>query len=193
MDEGVARRLIFDSTHEVIPELNSDDFKSAHLELTLAVIEELEAIADDGAFAADCERLERLHGDHRLIWSARVRRLINQKRLDEAQALVRGRKLDEYDDAGRIAQAEFLYDAHAQEEAGRLFTQLIHQYPERRDIRMNYAKRLFADGSLLLADAVMAPVRNTFTEGTRSRALCEKAEALLALLTRLEGAPIAAY
>src|SRR5438132_14219576 len=146
MDEGVARRLIFDSTHEVIPELNSDDFKSAQFELTLAVVEELEAIADDGAFDADCDRLERLHGDHRLLWSERVRRLINQKRLEEAQTLARGRTLDEYDDAGRIAQAEFLYDAHAHEEAGQLFKQLIQQYPERRDIRMNYAKRLFADG-----------------------------------------------
>jgi glycosyltransferase involved in cell wall biosynthesis len=152
----------------------------------------LELLDDDDSFREQCEGLQRLHGDHLLLWCARIRRLIRQKHFEEARELIAARRFDEYDDAGRLAEAEFLYDAHGQQEAGELFSQLIALYPERRDISLSYAKRLFADGFVVRANELAAPVRDTFAEGTKSRTLCDKAASILGLLTKLEGVPISA-
>jgi glycosyltransferase involved in cell wall biosynthesis len=168
----------------------SEERSAADGSLTAAVAE-LEAL-DDASFEERCAALEQLHGDHFLIWGARARRLIRDKRFEDAQALIKARRFDEYDDDGRLAQAELLYDARCTEEAGTVFSQLIELYPERRDIKMAFAKRLFADGFAVRANALAAPLRHTFTEGTKSLALCDRAAAMVALLTRLEGAPIPA-
>jgi glycosyltransferase involved in cell wall biosynthesis len=159
--------------------------------LTAESVAYLEAIADDALFRVECEKLQRLHGDHHLIWCARMRRLIHLKKFEEAQEVIRGRVIEENDEIGQIARAEFLYDAQAQDEAGQLFTHLIDFFPYRREIRSCYAKRLLADGFLARADALIAPLRDSFVEGTKSHELCQKTCELLALLTRLEGAPIA--
>src|ERR1051326_492714 len=155
------------------------DTADARLASLAALIETVEALEDDDSFNAECDRLQRIHGDHHMFWSARVRRLIAQKEFDQAQALIKGRGFHEYDDAGRIAQAEFLYDARAHDDARELYTQLIGLYPNRRDIHVSYAKRLLADGFLVRAHALISPFQESFSEGTKSRALHEKAAALV--------------
>lgn len=155
-----------------------------------ATIASLEALNDD-AFYEQCEALQRIRGDHFLLWCARMRRLIRQKHFDEAQELIKTRSFDDHDEAGRLVQAELLFDARAHDDAGEIFSQLIKLFPHRRDVRMSYAKRLFAEGFLARAHALTAPLRDSFTEGTKSLALCDKTAALSGLLTKLEGGPIA--
>lgn len=152
-----------------------------------AAIEALDFGARDEVFASECGRLQLLFGDHHLIWCARVRRLIQQRRFEEAQGLARGRAVDDYDYSGRLAQAECLYDAHATDDARLLFDQLITSHPDNRNVRTSYGKRLLANGLLVQAEALLRPVTQSFGEGTKSRALCEKVAALFSLLTRLEG------
>src|SRR2546430_1333559 len=102
MSEGVERRLTFDSGHEVLPEFNGNYLCSASEALTIEVAAQLEGIASDDLFEIASKRLQQLHGDHHLIWCARVRRLIHLKRFQEAQELIRSRVIDEYDEELRI-------------------------------------------------------------------------------------------
>lgn len=151
-------------------------------------VKSLDLSLDDEAFEDECARVQGIFGDHHLLWSTRVRRLIQLKRLGEAAELASGRKIDEFDDVALIAQAELLHDARAYDAAEQIFMRLLQADPLRRDVRTAYAKRLFADGLLIKAHDLLTVVSGSLPEGSKSRALFEKADALRALLSRLEGA-----
>ena len=67
----------------------------------------------------------------------------------------------------------------------------MEAFPDRRDIRVNYAKRLLTDGFLAKAHAVLEPIQEFFAEGSKGKALWDNTTATLELLAELEQEPIA--
>jgi glycosyltransferase involved in cell wall biosynthesis len=177
---------------EIAPDRAADlEFADGGRGSDLAVeLDELAAIEDDLAFAARWTELDALHPDHASLWEARAQRLIRSKQFDEAVEWIWGREVDALDDDGLALKAGLLYDARDYERSNALFAHVLERFADRRDIRMGYAKRLFADGHLVRSHALMAPVADTLAEGTKSRALWERADSILRCLEKLEGGPI---
>lgn len=156
------------------------------LALQLAEIGNLEGAAFEGA----CASLDEAFPGRPEIWKTRVQRQIRERAYDDAVALIDARAIADSDADLLLAKAELLHDARAYDRAGELFAKLVEQFPERRDIRTLYAKRLYAEGQLAKAFGLLKPLIGTFPEGTKSHALIEKTADLLGLLTRLEGRPL---
>ena len=151
---------------------------------------ELERMEDDLGFGARWAELEALHPGHVSLWTIRAQRLIKRKQLDEAVEFIAERQFDDLDDDGLALKAGLLYDARAHDQAKAIFDRLIEQFPERRDIRLSYAKRLFVEGRLARAHALLVPVAATLAEGSKSRALWDRTSAILECVEKLEGSPI---
>ena len=148
-------------------------------------------IADHAAFEDQWGALDTEFPKHPQVWKARVQRLIKEKSYDEAIRLIDGHDFEQGpDEFYLLTKAELLHEARAYDRAGEIFDRLIERYPERRDLRTNYAKRLYLEGHLARAFNVLLPVRDCFPEGTKSFELVEKTASLLSLLTRLEGRPL---
>jgi glycosyltransferase involved in cell wall biosynthesis len=151
----------------------------------------LERIEDDSVFEARWAVLNALYPEHIEMWAARAQRLIRHKQFDEAVDFIASRDFDRLDADGLTMQAGLLYDARAHDQAAEIFGDLIPSYPDRRDIRMAYAKRLFADGFLVEAYGLVRAISDTLVEGTKSLALWERAVATFDLLSKLEGGAVA--
>lgn len=150
-------------------------------------------LADDAEFERAWAALNAQYPNQPIVWATRVRRLIRQKALDSALALIESGHFGESPVDPRLNEkAELLYEAREFDRAHELFYRLIEAHPERRDFRTNYAKRLFADGRLVEACEVLAPVKDTFADGTKSLALARNTIGLLELLTSLESRPLTA-
>lgn len=152
-----------------------------------AAIEELGQVENDLAFSARWTELQALFPDHLLLWNSRVQWLIRGKHFDEAIECISQRDIDDFDEDALALKANLLYDARAFEHATELFDQIIERFSDRRDLRLNFAKRLFADGHLKRAHTMIAPVAHTLAEGTKSRALWDRADGILRLLEAREG------
>jgi glycosyltransferase involved in cell wall biosynthesis len=153
-------------------------------------IEELDRIEDELGFAARYAELETIYPGHVSLWNARVHRLIRNRRFDDAVEFARQLEIDDFDEDKLAAKAGMLYEARAFDEATALFDQIVERFADRRDLRLNYAKRLFADGHLKRAHSIIAPVAATLAEGTKSRALWDRAEGILNCLEAREGRPV---
>lgn len=155
-----------------------------------AAVQLLQSLPDT-EFDAEWHKLDRRYPGDPGLWAAWIQRLIKRKAYDEAVAAIESHKFEEAHNPLSLCQkAELLYDARAPERAEQVFSALIAQHPKRRDFRISYAKRLFADGALVRANALLWPIRDSFAEGSKSRSLAEKVAWLTALLTSLEGAPL---
>ena len=157
-------------------------------EIEAAVRELLEAIAD-ARFDAKWSELDGRYPGQPQIAAVRVRKLIHDKKLDDAMQQL---STIDFGDAfaNRVLQAELLFDVNDQEAADRAYSALIEEDPKRRDVRLSYAKRLLAHGQLVRAHRLIEPVRDILSEGSRGEATSEKAAALVALLEELEGGPL---
>ncbi len=170
---------------EIKSDLSSDELLSEQLR-------RLQDISDEGAFDEQWQALDGIFPDNSELWKIRVQRLNSRKAYDEAIDLIDAFDFGDAPDANQLmTKAELLHEARAYERAGQLFSELVDNYPDRRDIRTIYAKRLYSEGQLVRAHNLLEPVHDCFPEGTQSHALVEKTANLLALLTRLEGAPLA--
>ncbi|MGN6155322.1 MAG: glycosyltransferase [Sphingomicrobium sp.] len=167
-----------------------DDLRgdAAPCEVELAA-RELLGIAEDGKFAEEWEKLDRLHPDAPALFAVRARRLIKQKRFAEAVELVEAHDFGPPSDAlDHMLKAELLFEAQDYERADKLFFELMDADPEhRRDVAIRYSKRLFKAGSLRRALEIATPIRDCFHEGGKGHAFILKLEHYFALLTRLEG------
>jgi glycosyltransferase involved in cell wall biosynthesis len=122
---------------------------------------------------------------------ARIRKLIGDKAFDSAAALLQCCDFGTSTDDPLLPEmAELLYDARDHQRAEELFARLIAAYPDRRELRSSYGKRLFDDGRLVRAWQVLAPVRDAFADDPKNQALADGAANLLGLLTSLEGRPL---
>ena len=146
------------------------------------------AIADEAQFEEAMAALDRSHPGHPLVRATRIRRLIRQKSIDRAMAL-----LNETDFAGACdrpwlsEKLALLYEARDYEAAEILFAKLTQDFPTDFGIRAGYARVLLDSGNLVRACEVLAPVRELASEGSKERALADSSANLLALLTSLEG------
>lgn len=150
----------------------------------------LERIEDESAFEARWAVLDALYPGHTELWAARAQRLIRHKQFDEAVEFIASRNFDALDADGLLLKAGLFYDARDHDRAADMFGELIPSYPDRRDIRLAYAKRLFADGSLVEAHALIEPIADTLGEGTKRLSMWERSVATIELLSRLEGRAI---
>src|SRR5689334_23435542 len=112
---------------------------------------QLEQIEDDLGFGARWAELDALHPGHVSLWTVRAQRLVRRKQFDEAIEFIAKRQVEDLDDDGLALKAGLLYDARAFDQARTIFDRLIEKFPDRRDIRLAYAKRLFTDGHLTRA------------------------------------------
>ena len=157
----------------------------------LSSLEALQNITDPEEFTRFSDELASAYPASPAVWKARVQRYLRDKSYEEAIELIDAFDVpSDHEPSCLITKAELLHDARAYERAGELFVELIDRFPQRRDLRTNYAKRLYSEGSLAKAYAILEPVRDCFPEGTKSFDLVEKTANLLALLTRLEGRPL---
>jgi glycosyltransferase involved in cell wall biosynthesis len=157
-----------------------------------AAVELLAAIESDEEFELQWRTFDQIYPGSEALWVARVNRCIKNKAFGLAVELIDGHDFGEdLDELVLLTKADLLYNARATERAGEIFDRLIENYPERRDIRINYAKRLFAEGLLAKVHALLAPIRDHFSEGSKGRSLWDNVHALHGLLGRLEAAPIA--
>jgi glycosyltransferase involved in cell wall biosynthesis len=157
-----------------------------------AAAELLASIESDEEFDRQWQLFEQIYSGNEQIWLTRVNRLIKRKEFAEAVALIDAHDFGEdLYELGLLTKADLLYNARQPERAGEIFDRLIENYPERRDIRVNFAKRLFADGLLAKAYRLLAPVRDQLNDGSKGKSLWDTVRALYELLTRLEAAPVA--
>lgn len=151
-----------------------------------ADIVELECVADEDGFDERLRALEEQFPGHVLLVSARVRRLIKRKAFDEAVAVVDAHP---FTDETLLSKAEMLFEARQLDRACALYDELLEASPDRRDVRVSYAKHLFGHGFLSRAWELLLPLRDGPREATKSTDLADRTEQLYALLTRLEGRP----
>jgi len=162
--------------------------ESSSCEIESAVRDLLQDLGND-EFQSRWSELDRRFPGHSLVFSAHVRHLIHLKSFDDAlDAIERhpfGADVEE-----QVLKAELLFDARSLEAADALYMEIIAASPNRRDVRLSYSKRLLAHGELRRANALITPVREILSEGSKGEATAQKAQELLALLERLEGAPL---
>ena len=159
-----------------------------------AAARELLKIADEPTFEAQWMLLDGEHPGHPALFAARVRRLIRHKEFADAVAMVDAHDFGEAaDPMNLVLKAELLWEAHEHDRSGEIFLSLLElKSDRRRDVAIDYAKRLFGDGQLVRACEILDPVRTCFNEGGKGQLYIAKLESLQALLTRLEGRRIAA-
>lgn len=151
-------------------------------------LQQLDEVSDREDFERLWTVLDREYPRNLDVWKARVQMLIKDKSFHEAISEIDNCDFEcAEEDALQLVKAELLHDARAYERAGELFLELIDRQPDRKDLRTNYAKRLYAEGHLARAYKFLRPVHDSFPEGTKSFELVQKTTGLLALLTRLEG------
>jgi len=152
-------------------------------------VRELFDITDDAIFDARWRELDQQFPNHTLLVGARIRHMIKSRAFEEAIEAVTAHDFGD-DPTDLMLKAELLFDAHDTEAADQVYGALLEREPQRRDIHLSYAKRLLAYGHLIRAHALIQPFRDTLAEGTMSEAMAIKAEALIELLTELEGEPL---
>jgi Vi polysaccharide biosynthesis protein TviE len=152
----------------------------------------LEAIVSDEEFDSQWTLFDQIYPHNELIWLAKVNRLIRKKAFAEAIELIDAHDFGgDLDPLALIGKADLLYSAHAFDRAANIFGRLMDGFPDRRDVRVNYAKRLLADGFLATAYRLLSPLQGSFGEGSKSKLLWDKAEETFELLSELEQDPIA--
>ena len=135
--------------------------------------------------------LEARHRGHPLVRATRIRRLIRQKSVELATAMLEDEDFPgALDEPWLMEKLALLYEAREFDRAEDLFARLVESSPSNFDIRTGYARRLLDNGNLVRACEVLAPVREMAGEGSKSGALAESSANLLALLTSLEGRPL---
>jgi len=152
----------------------------------------LESIISDEEFERQWSLFDQIYPRDDLIWLTKVNRLIRKKAFPGAIELIDAHEFgDDLDQLALLGKADLLYSARAFERAALIFDRLMEAYPDRRDIRVNYAKRLLADGFLTKAHFVLAPIQRIFAEGSKGKTLWDNVKATFELLTELEREPIA--
>ena len=157
-------------------------------EVESAVRDLLEGVGDD-QFHSRWSELDRCFPNHSLVFSARVRHLIHLKSFEEAVEAIALHAFGA-DVESQLLKAELLFDTRSIEPADALYMQIIASNPNRRDVRLSYSKRLMAHGELARANALIEPVRETLSEGSKGEATAQKAQELVALLEQLEEGPL---
>jgi len=158
-----------------------------------AAIELLAAIESDDEFELQWRTFNQIYPRSEALWIARVNRCIKNKAFGLAVEMIDAHDFGEdLYELGLLTKAELLYNAREPGRAGEIFDRLIECFPERRDIRVNFAKRLFADGLLAKAHGLLAPIRDQLSEGSKGRTLWDSVKALHELLSKLEGSALAA-
>jgi glycosyltransferase involved in cell wall biosynthesis len=153
----------------------------------------LDSIGSDEEFESQWQLFDQIYPNSELIWLTKVNRLIRKKAFAEAAELIEAHAFgQDVDQLALIAKADLLYSAHAFDRAAEIFATLMAAFPDRRDIRINYAKRLMADGFLANAYSLLSPLQDSFAEGSKGETLWSKAKDTFELLTELEQGPIAA-
>lgn len=153
-----------------------------------SIVRDSLALIDNAEFERAMDALDRSHPGHPLVRATRIRRLIRQRSIDRAMAL-----LNATDFAGATERPwlteklALLYEAQDFDAAESLFSNLTRAFPSDIGIRSGYAKRLLDSGNLVRACEVLAPLREIGEEGSKTLALVESSANLLALLTSLEG------
>ena len=147
----------------------------------------LVAIEGDDEFDAYWALFEQIFPHDESISLARIRRLIRAKSYAKAIELIDGHAFNEdIDPLALQTKADLLYDAREFDRSHAAHCQLIGHFPERRDITVNYAKRLVADGFLTRAFDLLQPLEGTFAAGSKSEALWIKTCSTFELLCELE-------
>ncbi len=160
--------------------------ESAHSAATL-----IDAIDSDEEFDRQWALLSQIYPRNESIWLVKINRLIRKKSFAEAIELIEAHDFGEdLDPLALLTKADLLYSARALERAEGIFGRLIELFPDRREIRVNYANRLLADGYLAMANFVLLPLDGSFADGTKGKTLCDNTKATLELLTELEAEPI---
>jgi len=159
------------------------------VQLLEGAVRELFDITDNATFDSRWRELDEQFPRHTLLIGARIRHMIKSRAFDDAVDAIGEHDFGD-DPADLMLKAELLFDAHDTDAADQVYVALMEREPTRRDIHLSYAKRLLAYGHLLRAHALIQPFRDTLTEGTMSEAMAIKAEALIELLTELEGGPL---
>ncbi len=152
----------------------------------------LDSIESDEEFDKQWTLFDQIYPRNDLIWLTKVNRLIKKRAFDPAVELIDAHEFgDDLDQLALLGKADLLYSARAFKRAAVIFDGLMEAFPDRRDIRVNYAKRLVADGFLARAYGALAPIHAGFADGSRGEALWEKTSVTYELLTELELEPIA--
>lgn len=168
-----------------------DGSQVSAVESVAAAIEALGSIASEEEFDRQWQTLNQVYPRSDALWAVRVNRFIKSKAFDLAVEMIDAHDFGEdLDELGLLGKAELLYSARRHDRAMEIFDRLVEQFPDRRDIRVNYAKRLFADGYLQRTYSLLLPIGLTFSEGSKGLALWDQVRALHELLIRLEGSPI---
>jgi glycosyltransferase involved in cell wall biosynthesis len=157
-----------------------------------AAVRELLEIGDDAAFEARWSEVTQRFPNEVRLAGARIRHLIQKKAFEQAIEEV-GRQDFGDQPEHLMLKAELLFDAHDADAAEQIYAPLLAQSLDvvtRRNVHLSFAKRLLVNGHLLRADAMLEPVRDILPEGTQAEAVARKAQALVALLGELEGAPL---
>jgi glycosyltransferase involved in cell wall biosynthesis len=151
----------------------------------------LESLEDDAVFDAEMFRLEAAYGNRAELCRAKVRRLLKQKELAAALALIDENQQDPA--AVRLSgldRAELLHDAREFERSAAIFEDLLEANPEHLCARLSFARRLVPLGQLVKARNLLLPLVGQFPEGNWRRLLIDRTLGLYDLLTELEGEPL---
>lgn len=147
----------------------------------------LEAIGDDSDFEAQWSAcMEAFEGDF-TVWKAKVTRLIRARSHDLAVELIDGRDFDGADVKEQLARADLLCAAGQKQRGLAIFDTLVDRHPSATDVRVAYAKRLLAEGRLILAHRMLEPVEGKLAGKPRALALSKKTKTLFMLLQAKEG------
>ncbi len=183
---------MYNGTSSVPAAEEGDGLGNHHFASAEAGAELLASIESDDEFDRQWGIFNLIYPGSELLWLAKVNRCIKKRDFPRAVELIDGQDFgQDLCEHGLLTKAELLYSAQEQDRAREIYEQLIENYPERRDIRINYAKRLFADGFLVSTYRLLAPIRDTFSEGSKGKALWEQVRTLLELLSEREEEPIA--
>lgn len=150
----------------------------------------LEEVADDAQFDSEWTALHDCCPGDLGLWRLKVQRLIKRKEFEEALAMIAAHNWCGATEDDLLCKAELLYDAGASDQATAIFLDLVDRYPDRKDFRAEYAKRLLSDGFLVRAYNLLLPVKDNFSDGTKGQGLVERTFALFHLLTELEASPL---
>lgn len=151
----------------------------------------LQSIEDDRAFESNWRALVAQFSDADVVWQEKPRRLIRQRKFDEAIALIEARDFgSETDRERQILKADLLFWARDHGRADQIFSRLIANAPDQQDARLVYAKRLMFEGKLVKCRELLRPVEDGFPSGTQACRFSEHSRAIMAVLSAKEGRPL---
>lgn len=157
-----------------------------------AAVTLLNAIEADAEFERQWALFAAVFPDDEAVWLCKINRLIAKKAFAEAAELIEARNFGEdLDPDALLAKADLLYTARAFERSASLFDALFARCPERRELRINYAKRLVTDGLVVRAHGVLLPLHGGYPDDSKAHALCHNTQAIVDLLQALEGRALA--